>query len=118
MTPTTPPATGTGTPEIDVETLAARREQAFVLDVREPAESVAGHVPVAVPIPLGELAGRLGELPGDRTVHVICASGNRSLRAARALVTAGIDAVSVAGGTSGWVQSGRPVATGPAPAPA
>lgn len=27
-----------------------------------------------------------------------------------------VDAVSVAGGTSGWVRSGRPVVTGPAPA--
>lgn len=114
MTPTTPPVTGT--PEIDIEGFAARREQAFLLDVRELAEYVSGHVPGAVLIPLGELAGRVGELPGDRTVHVICASGNRSLRAAHALVTQGIDAVSITGGTAARVRSGRPVATGSAPA--
>jgi rhodanese-related sulfurtransferase len=114
MTPSTPSVTGT--PEIDVEALAARQEQAFVLDVREPAEYVAGHIPGAVLIPLGELDGRLAELPVDRTIQVVCASGNRSLRAARALVAAGIDAVSVSGGTSAWVRSGRPVTTGPAPA--
>ncbi len=111
MTPDTPPSTAT--PETDVDEFALRHHETFVLDVREAAEYVAGHVPGAVLIPLGELDGRLGELPRGGTVHVICASGNRSLRAARELIAAGFDAVSVAGGTSGWIRSGRPVLTGP-----
>jgi rhodanese-related sulfurtransferase len=102
----------TGTREIDLETFATRHPEAFLIDVREPGEYVAGHVPGAVLIPLGRLDDRVEELPRDRTVHVICASGNRSLRATDALIGAGIDAVSVAGGTSGWIHSGRPVVTG------
>jgi rhodanese-related sulfurtransferase len=51
-----------------------------------------------------------------RTIYVICASGGRSLRAASALVASGLDALSVAGGTNGWAESGRPVVAG-APAP-
>lgn len=103
----------TDTLEIDVEGFAAVvAGGASVVDCREPGEYVAGHVPGAVLIPLGVLVERAGELPTDRTVYIVCASGNRSLRAARALVGAGYDAVSVAGGTSGWAASGRPVVTG------
>lgn len=66
-------------------------------------------------MPLSQLGERAGQLPRDRTVHVICASGNRSLRAAQALVGAGYDAASVKGGTSGWIHSGRPVVMGENP---
>lgn len=99
--------------EIDVESFAERlAEGAYVIDVREPDEYAAAHVPGALLVPLGSLAGRASDLPLDRTVFVICASGNRSLRGAAALAGAGIEAVSVAGGTSGWIRAGRPVATG------
>lgn len=83
-----------------------------MIDVREPAEYVDGHVPGATLVPLETLAERSAELPTDRTVFVICASGNRSLRAVPALAGAGFDAVSVAGGTKAWVRSGRPVVAG------
>lgn len=107
-----PPA---GTLEIDLDAFAARPPGSPVIDVHEPAEYLAGHVPDAVLIPLGELGARIGQVPQGRTVSVICASGNRSLRAAEALVTAGYDAVSVAGGTSAWARSGRPITTGSNP---
>lgn len=97
--------------EVDIESLAAQAD-AYVLDVREPFEFAAGHVPSAVPLPMSVLADRANEIPTDRTVYVICASGNRSLRVASALVNAGFDAVSVRGGTSAWVASGRPVEMG------
>jgi rhodanese-related sulfurtransferase len=102
----------TGIPEIGFEEFATTWSEEFLLDVREVAEYTGGHVPGAVLIPLGELAGRLGELPRQGTVYVICASGNRSLHAARALKAAGLTALSVAGGTAAWVRSGRPVSTG------
>ncbi len=108
--------TTTGTLEIDLEDFAARHREAYLIDVREPGEYLAGHVPGAALLPLGELASRAGELPRDRTIHVICASGNRSLRATRALLDAGYDARSVAGGTSAWARSGRETVTGLRPA--
>src|SRR6202012_3798379 len=43
-----------------------------LLDVREDDEWAAGHAPNAVHIPLGELAARLGELPEDNAVFVVC----------------------------------------------
>ncbi len=92
--------------------VAAHAQGATVVDVREPFEYVEGHVPGARSVPLAHLPEVVGGLPRNRPVYVICASGNRSLTAARFLAHAGIDACSVAGGTGGWVRSGRPVVTG------
>ncbi len=83
-----------------------------MVDVREPDEYATGHVPGARLIPLGALAARVAELPRDRTVFVMCASGNRSLRAATALAGMGVPATSVAGGTSAWRQAGHRVVLG------
>ena len=103
----------TGTVEIDIEGFAAAHSDGcFVIDCREAGEYVVGHVPDAALMPLASLGERAAELPTDRTVYFICASGNRSLRAAQALARAGYDAVSVAGGTMAWVASGRMVVTG------
>ncbi len=42
------------------------------LDVRAADEYAAGHLPEALSIPVGELAGRLGELPRDKTIIAYC----------------------------------------------
>lgn len=83
-----------------------------VIDVREPAEYVGGHVPGAVSIPMGRLPSRTSELDHSRPVYVICASGGRSGAMADYLARAGFDARSVAGGTSAWIAAGRPVVAG------
>lgn len=102
--------------EIDVEELVARLQAgAIVVDVREPDEYVAGHVPSARPIPLMDVPERIDEIPTDVPVLVICASGGRSRRAADFLIEQGVDAVNVAGGTRGWIDSGRAVVTGDEP---
>ncbi len=68
------------TPEIAVEELAAVRTSGVLVDVREPDEYVAGHVPGAVPIPMSQLATRMGEIDKTSPVFVVCASGNRAAR--------------------------------------
>lgn len=93
-------------PEVDV---AALPDEAVLLDVREPDEWVAGHAPRAVHVPLGQLADRLGELPQDGDVHVVCRSGGRSAQATRALNQAGYSAVNVAGGMNAWAAAGKPM---------
>ena len=97
----------TATPEIDIEEFATARGSGLVVDVREPEEYVAGHVPGAVPIPMSQLATPLGEIDKSLPVFVICASGNRSSAMTDLLRGAGFDAVSVAGGTGAWTSSSR-----------
>jgi len=82
---------------------------AYVLDVREDDEWAAGHVPGATHIPLGELESRIGEVEDGGRVWVICRSGARSQKGADILFSNGIDAVSVAGGTMGWIDAGHSV---------
>lgn len=103
-------------PEIDI-TEAARRHEAGtpVIDVREPEEYAEGHVPGAPLIPLGVLPSRVGEVPTDAQVLVICKMGGRSAQAVDHLRSQGIDAVNIAGGTMGWIQGGHRVVTGTEP---
>ena len=104
------------TPEIGIDQLAAAvNGGAAIVDVREPDEYVAGHVPGAVLIPMGQLPRRTAEIDRNAPVYVVCASGNRSATMTGFLRSAGFDAYSVAGGTSGWARSGRPVVGGYAP---
>jgi rhodanese-related sulfurtransferase len=101
-------------PEIDVNGFAAGvADGAAVIDVREPYEYVAGHVPGAELMPMSRVHARLADLPRGERVYVICATGNRSKTAAGWLRSAGVDAVSVAGGTTAWQSQGRPVVRGP-----
>lgn len=101
-------------PEADMKAFAvARRDGAFVVDVREPGEYVSGHVPGALLMPLATVPARMRELPKGRPVYVICAGGNRSKTATSWMVAAGVDARSVAGGTGGWISGGGPVVRGP-----
>lgn len=103
-------------PEIDVDQLAAVvRNGATVIDVREPTEYVAGHVPGAEPVPVREVPVWAVERNRPETVYVICASGNRSVAMTSFLRQMGIDAHSVAGGTTAWATAGRPLVTGCAP---
>lgn len=84
-----------------------------VVDVREPYEYEAGHLPGARLIPIGEVVARASELDQDATTYVICQAGGRSLRAVEALDAAGYDVVNVEGGMSTWTAQGRPVELGP-----
>ena len=84
---------------------------AFLLDVREPNEWVAGHATAATHIPLGQVPGRLAEVPADATVVVICRVGGRSNQAATWLRANGVDAVNLAGGMQAWAAAGLDVIT-------
>jgi len=105
-----------GIPEVGVDELdRARGEGSPVIDVRQPDEYDAAHVPGAKLIPLAEVGMRVGEIPDEGPVYVICLSGGRSARATEFLRRQGVDARSVAGGTKAWIESGRPVSQGPQP---
>jgi rhodanese-related sulfurtransferase len=74
------------------------QDGAFLLDVREPVELVVERVPEAVNIPLGQLRERLGELPRDREIQVICRSSQRAYYATRILLQNGFEAKNISGG--------------------
>lgn len=85
---------------------------ALVLDVREPAEFAAGHLPRARHIPLGELSRRVEEIAKfkEKPVIVTCRSGARSGSACRTLVKAGFTNVhNLKGGIGAWQQASLPV---------
>jgi len=74
-----------------------------LLDVREPAEYAAGHLPEALLMPLGELEARAAELPAGPLV-VYCQRGGRSARAAALLRELGRpDVHELAGGYEAWI---------------
>jgi hydroxyacylglutathione hydrolase len=77
--------------------------------VREPAEWTDGHIAGARHIPMGQVAGRLAELPRDRRIALTCAGGVRSSLVASMLLARGFtDLINVWGGMTGWIQSGLP----------
>jgi rhodanese-related sulfurtransferase len=109
--PTSPPALAA---TVSVTEAAAIRDGgAFVLDVREPAEWADGHIPGATLIPLGELVDRVGEVPRDRSILVVCHSGNRSAQGRDILLGAGFASVtSLDGGMIDWAAAGMPIEPG------
>ena len=74
-----------------------------LIDVREPHEFKAGHVPGAVNVPLGQVKARAGEFEPAAETYVICQSGSRSRSVTKTLMKAGFaNVASVNGGTSAW----------------
>ena len=100
--------------EIDVDELEELMATgAHVVDVRETDEFETARIPGVTLIPLSEFESRVDEIPKDTTTYFVCAKGGRSLKAAEfAKATLGIDAINVAGGTSGWLAAGKPYETG------
>ncbi|MDE3087686.1 MAG: MBL fold metallo-hydrolase, partial [Acidobacteriota bacterium] len=93
--------------EVSAVELAARLgtdREPCLLDVRQPEEVAAWAIPGALHVPLGELPGRLDELPTGRQVVVVCASGHRSSQAAAFLARAGFDVANLTGGMAAWGQ--------------
>jgi rhodanese-related sulfurtransferase len=105
-------------PSIDV-TEAERRLRddpagPILLDVREMNEFVEVRAPGAVLVPTSAFIARLGEIPPDRPLLVVCHVGGRSAAVTGYLVRAGrTDVLNVVGGMEAWVRAGLPVRRGP-----
>jgi hydroxyacylglutathione hydrolase len=108
---------------LSVEQLAALQsgggpDAPLVIDVRQATEFASGHIPGSVHIAAGDLAERLAELPRDRPIATVCASGYRSSVAASLLAEAGFQQISwVADGLPAWKAAGLPVERGSGPKP-
>jgi rhodanese-related sulfurtransferase len=96
-------------------TLLINREDARVLDVREPSEFSAGHIAEAINIPAGKLLDRLHEIEKykDKPLIVCCAAGIRSNKACRQLKEKGFTQLhNLTGGVDAWLSSNYPVRKG------
>ena len=92
---------------------ASRLDGRAVLDVRQVAEYVSGHIPGAVHAELGDLPGRAPGTPEGAVV--MCGHGERAMTAASLLARAGHTGLAVlAGGAQDWAAAtGRPLQEGP-----
>ena len=101
--------------EIDPHGLEEHAPEVQILDVREPDEFTGplGHIAGAILIPLGELAGRAGELSRDRPIVAVCRAGSRSAQALSILQQNGFTNVAnLTGGMLRWRAEAHPVEGG------
>ena len=71
---------------------------ALVVDVREPDEFAAGHLPGALNLPLSQMRQRYGELPREREIWVCCRVGQRAYYVTRFLAQKGYRPRNLLGG--------------------
>jgi len=105
---------GMGGPSISTAqaTQLINREDAIVVDVREPGEYGAGHALGAKNLPLARIESGAGDVAKkkDATLILYCDSGDRSGKAAAALRKQGYTKVlNLSGGFGAWKQAGLPV---------
>ena len=81
------------------------QEDILIVDVREQSEYDEGHVPGAVLLPVGTITEETAAsvvADKDTVVLVYCRSGNRSKKAAKALVELGYTQIYEFGGILDW----------------
>ena len=94
-------------PEISAaDAIAAVESGGYLIDVREQHEWDAGHAPKAHLLPMSTLLERIGEIPAETPLLVVCHSGMRSERVTEYLLREGYDATNVSGGMMAWNAAG------------
>ena len=89
-------------------------EGAHVIDVRDPHEYQAGHIPGAPLIPVNSVFARREELPKEGKIVFACAVGQRSALACEMAAAGGVppDRIyNLEGGTEAWIKAGEQVET-------
>ncbi|MCH7978413.1 MAG: molybdopterin-synthase adenylyltransferase MoeB [Acidobacteria bacterium] len=106
ITPEPPPPPGLTEFELDPEDVKKkidRKDDFFLLDVREPHEVQICTIPGAHLIPLGQVTARVNELNSADEIVVYCRSGKRSGQAVEFLKQAGFRKVkNMRGGILAW----------------
>lgn len=96
----------------DVKAAIDKKEKAVILDVREPDEYAAGHLPGAINVPRGTLESRIwSEVPDQSAkIYVYCSSVRRSPLATKTLNDLGYkNAVLMDAKFEDWINAGYPV---------
>ncbi len=101
--PTAPPMLVESDATAVRDLLAAKKDEVFLLDVREPHEWAIAHIAGATLVPLRTIPARVQDIPRDRTIVVYCHHGMRSRMAGEFLVDQGFgDVINLAGGIDAW----------------
>ena len=101
-----PPETDGGV--VSLAELKSALGSVALIDVREPHEFDAGHIPGAVNQPLSTFDP--SDLPVGKPIVLVCQAGARSARALNVAKAAGVaDIRHYAGGTGGWRANGEPL---------
>jgi rhodanese-related sulfurtransferase len=110
MNPSLGPAAGADASTIAHDDLVAGLEGGALalVDVREPDEFAAGHIPGAVNLPMSRFDAAL--LPKEKPVALVCQTGRRSgIALAQARAAGRADVRHYAPGTKGWRDGGAPL---------
>lgn len=103
----------TGAPSIDIDTYVQEyqgQNNHVLIDVRTPDEFKSGHVAKSKNIPLNTISKKMGNIPKDKPVVLICKTGTRSGMAARQLLGAGYEnVINLKGGVTRWQADGHPL---------
>jgi rhodanese-related sulfurtransferase len=107
-----PPMPSISPKELDSKMKGPSPKRPLLIDVRQPDEFRAGHIPGARLIPLSELDKRMKELSKEKEIVCVCASGSRSTSATRMLLKAGYNAINMEGGMLMWSRAKLAVTSG------
>lgn len=92
--------------------LAVNRENAQLVDIREPNDYKSGHIAGAINIPMAKLSEKQSRLNKDKPIIVICAAGQRAIAAADLLQKQGFTQVALLnGGMAAWRRESLPLVT-------
>jgi len=89
----------------------ANARQGIFLDIRSPEHFKAGSVPQSRNVPAADINAKLGGLPKDKPIIVICERGRNAVSVVNTLKSNGFeDVYCLQGGLAAWVEAGLPLA--------
>ena len=86
-------------------------QDGLFLDIRTAEHFKAGHVPQSRNVPAADIANKLGSLPKDKPIIVVCERGRNATGVVGTLKKNGFqDVCSLQGGLAAWIEAGMPLA--------
>lgn len=88
---------------VTIEELETQKEP-FIVDIRTEDDYKRGSLQNAINIPMAQLKERMAQLPKDKTIYLLCHTGERSVDYVEMLDDAGYDAVNISGGYRSFLR--------------
>lgn len=94
-------------------TQMVNQQHALFVDVRPAEQFTGGHIAQSRSLPAADIEQKASSLPKNKPLILVCDSGRNASKAVAKLKSQGFaDVVSLAGGVTGWVKAGLPIAKG------